>query len=129
MINSWLHLNQRSFLLNLIVVWSFMVLAALPIFLTWFELSKTLLFYGWTARIPVAIIMLLAMIGNWGTHYDYVDVPRIQAIPIVERYIIAAFLPQLIFWVAFTVMLGGFFGSLAAAIAEKYRSKRTLRAP
>ena len=26
--------------------------------------------YGLAARIPVALVMLVAMLGNWGTHYD-----------------------------------------------------------
>lgn len=36
----------------------------------WPSLFKTLLAYAVAARIPVVIIMLLAMLGSWGTHYD-----------------------------------------------------------
>jgi hypothetical protein len=34
------------------------------------HLFKTLLLYGLAARIPVIIVMGLAIHGNWGTHYD-----------------------------------------------------------
>ena len=30
----------------------------------------TLLAYAFAARVPVALVMLVAMLGNWGTHYD-----------------------------------------------------------
>ena len=39
------------------------------------SLGRTLLAYGLAARIPVAGIMFLAMMGRWGTHYDYVGMP------------------------------------------------------
>jgi hypothetical protein len=32
--------------------------------------------YGLAARIPVVVVMFLAMAGNWGTHYDYVGAPE-----------------------------------------------------
>ena len=38
--------------------------------LAWPALGRTLLAYGLAARIPVALLMLVAMLGNWGTHYD-----------------------------------------------------------
>jgi hypothetical protein len=36
----------------------------------WPALGRTLLAYGLAARVPVALLMLVAMLGNWGTHYD-----------------------------------------------------------
>jgi NO-binding membrane sensor protein with MHYT domain len=38
----------------------------------WPALGRALFAYALAARIPVAIVMLLAMFGNWGTHYDVV---------------------------------------------------------
>jgi uncharacterized membrane protein len=38
--------------------------------LAWPALGRTLLAYGLAARIPIALLMLVAMLGNWGTHYD-----------------------------------------------------------
>src|SRR5262245_16423430 len=37
---------------------------------SWPELGKTLFAYALASRVPVAIVMLLAIYGNWGTHYD-----------------------------------------------------------
>src|SRR5262249_41318363 len=36
----------------------------------WSALFKTLLAYAFAARIPVALIMLVAIRGDWKTHYD-----------------------------------------------------------
>ncbi|HEV7502723.1 MAG TPA: hypothetical protein VGQ33_22050, partial [Vicinamibacteria bacterium] len=36
----------------------------------WPALGRVLLAYGLAARIPVALVMLAAILGNWGTHYD-----------------------------------------------------------
>ena len=36
----------------------------------WPTFGRTLLAYAFAARIPVAVLMLVAMMGNWGTHYD-----------------------------------------------------------
>ena len=36
----------------------------------WPALGRVLVAYGLAARIPVIIVMLVAMLGNWGTHYD-----------------------------------------------------------
>ena len=36
----------------------------------WPALGSMLLGYGLAARIPVVLVMLVAMLGNWGTHYD-----------------------------------------------------------
>src|SRR4029453_16440304 len=38
--------------------------------LAWPALGRTLLAYGLAVRIPIALLMLVAMLGNWGTHYD-----------------------------------------------------------
>jgi hypothetical protein len=117
-LNAKFQITQKSFLLYLILIWSSMAIAVIPIERAWPELSKTLAVYGFAARIPVAIVMFLAMRGGWGTHYDYVDIPQFQAIPFGERFITTAFIPQLVFWVAFTVMIGGLAGSLALAVTH-----------
>ena len=117
-LNVKFQIAQKSFLLYLVLIWSSMAIAVVPITWAWPALSKTLAAYGLASRIPVAVVMFFAMRGNWGTHYDYVDIPQFQAIPFWERFITTAFIPQLIFWVAFTVMIGGLAGSLAAAVVR-----------
>ncbi len=99
-----------------------MVAAVIPLFLFWRSLAKTLLAYAYAARIPVAVIMFFAIRGSWGTHYDAVppDVP-------VPAGLFASFLaiglaPQLVFWVAYTVIVGGLLGSIFAAIPARRRA-------
>lgn len=93
----------------------------------WPKLFKTLLAYGYAARIPVAIVMFFAIRGNWGTHYDLVR----PDFPITEsfwpRYFMIGFLPQLVvLWIPFTIITGALCGSITAAIA--HRRKPSTRA-
>jgi hypothetical protein len=91
------------------------VAAAALQFPAWPALFKVLLAYGYAARIPVAIVMFFAIRGNWGTHYDALppDFPEKSFWP---KYLQIALVPQLIFWIAFTVIIGTLFGSIATAI-------------
>ena len=59
----------ESFTILSVFVVVFFVGIAIGI-LAWPALGRTLLAYGLAARIPVALLMLVAMLGNWGTHYD-----------------------------------------------------------
>jgi hypothetical protein len=110
---------QVGFPEYLIAIWLLWVLAGILQYFGWPRLFKVLLAYAYAARIPVAIVMLFAMIGNWGTHYDYVGIN----IPLqgVSRYLWLAFFPQLIAWVAFTVTLGTAAGILAILIGKLAR--------
>ncbi len=114
---------QHGFYGRLIYGWTFFAVSALLTFRGWPELFKTLLAYGYAARIPVALIMFFAMRGNWGTHYDAVpsDVP---ALGLIAKYLWLGFFPQLVFWVAFTVLAGMLFGTIAAGIARVVKIDR-----
>ena len=87
-------------------------------FRTWPALSKALLAYGYAARIPVVIVTFFAIRGNWGTHYDALP-PGFAETSFWTRYIQTALVPQLIFWIAFTVVVGTLFGSIATAIRSR----------
>lgn len=89
----------------------------------WPELFKTLITYGYAARIPVAIIMFFAIRDNWGTHYDGPPPNFPTNIGWFEKFILIGAIPQLIFWIAFTVIVGALFG--AAAVAITRRGKQT----
>jgi hypothetical protein len=89
-------------------------------FPVWPRLVKTLLAYGYFARIPVVIIMYFAIRGNWGTHYDGPP-PNFPEMGFWAKYIYIGVLPQLVMWVAFTVIIGLLFGSVAVAIARRGR--------
>ncbi len=90
--------------------------------LAWPALGRTLVAYGLAARIPVVIVMLVAMLGRWGTHYD-VSPPDNAAVmdawhPLV-KWIVIGLLPQLTIWMAFTVVMGTIFGGITAAILAR----------
>jgi hypothetical protein len=78
----------------------------------WPELGKVEVLYGLAARIPVAMIMFIAMAANWGTHYE-LGPPGFPQMSLVSKWVVIGLLPQLSVWIAFTVIMGSLFGSLA----------------
>ena len=100
----------------LILVWVIAAAAAAAAWAQWPLLARTLCAYGILSRLPVTIVMFLAMSGNWGTHYDYVGMPAPFQMPFWPRFLWLAFFPQLIFWVAFTIVAGVTSGTLAAVV-------------
>lgn len=112
-----LHFGLRRQLLVLAVASAIAVAVA---FQAWPALGRTLLAYGVAARIPVALVMLVAIFGNWGTHYDvappggeYVN----QMAPIAKWFWIGL-LPQVTVWIMFTVVFGLIFGALAVGLVK-----------
>ncbi len=103
----------------LIIIWLYMTLAAAVQYLGWPDLFRVLLLYGYAARIPVVIVMFLAMLNDWGTHYDYVGMPPRFSMDFVPRFLWLAFFPQLTFWVGYTIVVGTFAGVVAAAISRR----------
>jgi len=79
----------------------------------WPALAKTLLAYGLAARIPVVIVMLVAMLGNWGTHYD-VAPPDFPAMGPIAKWLLIGVLPQMTIWIWFTIAVGALFGGFVA---------------
>jgi hypothetical protein len=102
---------------GVVVMWALAALGALLQLPPWRSLFKVLLAYGYAARIPVAIVMALATWAGWQSHYS-AAVPGESKL---EMYFIAAFIPQLVWWVAFTVVVGSLFGTLATAIVRGRR--------
>ncbi|HEY6292251.1 MAG TPA: hypothetical protein VI455_11940 [Terriglobia bacterium] len=84
----------------------------------WKALAKTLLAYAYAARIPVLIITYFAMQGRWGTHYD---VEYTGGAGFWTQYLELGVIPQLIFWVAYTVLAGALLGGIAAALTRRGR--------
>ncbi len=85
----------------------------------WPAFAKTLLAYGYAARIPVAIVMFFAIQGNWGTHYDVLPPGYKGPMDFWGKYMFIAFVPQMVFWVAYTVLMGALIGTIALAIARR----------
>jgi hypothetical protein len=112
---------------------SILTLIAFPIMLLggvvprigWRSLGNTLIAYAFAARIPVLIVMYLAMRGNggagWGTHYDAVA-PMFFHAPLGTKFFYEAFLPQMFMWIAYTVILGALIGEIIAAVRPGRRA-------
>ena len=81
----------------------------------WRSLGSTLIAYAFAARIPVLIVMYFAMRGGWGTHYDAVEA-RFAAAPLSTKFFYEAFLPQMMLWIGYTVVVGSLFGEIVAVI-------------
>jgi hypothetical protein len=93
----------------------------------WPALGKTLLAYAFAARVPVAILMIFAIFGHWGTHYD-VPPPDAAAAAVVEamsplaKWFWIGFLPQMSIWIYMTVVGGMIVGTITAAVAGPKRA-------
>jgi hypothetical protein len=102
---------------RLLLIWAFSVVPAALMIRAWPALWRVLLAYGLASRIPVAVIMFLAMRGTWGTHYDYGG-----QVPVAEfwfYYVWLAFVPQLVFWVGYTILVGMLTGAITAAVYRR----------
>jgi hypothetical protein len=86
----------------------------------WWNLLKTLVLYGLAARIPVIIIMGLAIYGSWGTHYDAFPGSLAQA-TLMRKFLLGGVATQLIWWVIIWTVG---FGMLTGLITAFVRSRR-----
>ena len=88
----------------------------------WRSLGNTLFAYAFAARIPVLIVMAIAMSANggqgWGTHYDVIP-PNFHSLAFATRFFYFALVPQLTLWIGFTVVVGSIFGAIAAALSRR----------
>ena len=90
----------------------------------WPALGRVLLAYGLAARIPVVIVMLVAMFGDWGTHYD-VAPPGFPAMGTFAKWLLIGLLPQMTIWIWFTIAVGALFGAVAVALTGGARRPAT----
>ena len=83
--------------------------------MAWPALGRVLVAYGLAARLPVVVVMLFAMLGQWDSHYALPrpDFPPMAPLPL---WLLTGFLPQLTLWIAYTVVFGTVFGLIAAAV-------------
>lgn len=87
----------------------------------WPELGKVLLAYALAARVPVVIVMLAAIFGRWGTHYDVLPPdppPSLVAMGPLGQWFYIGFIPQLTIWIAQTVLVGTLLGAVVVALAK-----------
>lgn len=93
--------------------------AALPFF-SWSALAKVLLAYGYAARIPVLIIMYFAIKRNWDTHYS-LGPPGVEFPSFWSKFFQIAVLPQMVLWIAFTIVAGSLAGGIAMLATRRRR--------
>jgi hypothetical protein len=89
-------------------------------YLGWPALGRILFGYALAARIPVAILMLFAIYGRWGTHYDVAppNAPQVDQMAPIVKWLWIGLLPQMTIWIGFTLVVGAIFAALAAALAK-----------
>ena len=81
----------------------------------WPELWRILVAYGLAARLPVIIIMFLAIFGGWDSHYAKAR-PDFPAMGPWGLFFWTGLLPQISIWIYLTVVGGLLFGALAVGI-------------
>lgn len=104
-----------------IVGLALLILAVIIPFRVWSKLSKVMLAYGLAARIPVAILMFFAIRGQWGTHYDVLPPGFPEGTGFWSTYIQIGLIPQMTFWIVFTIVTGLIAGSITAAVRQRGR--------
>ena len=89
-------------------------------FAAWPALGRLLLAYAYAARVPVAIVMAVAISKGWGTHYD-LPPPGFPVMPLLRRWLWIGLLPQATIWVAWTLATGAVCGALGHWAASRRR--------
>jgi hypothetical protein len=112
---------QQNFRERLIYAYIAFALAALVAWPGWPTLFRILVAYAYAARVPVAVVIFFALGRQWGTHYDAAPADTPGNMSLLGKYLWLGFFPQLIFWVAVTLVVGMLFGGLAAGIAQIVR--------
>jgi len=80
----------------------------------WKRLGWTLFVYALAARVPVAALMLPAIIGKWGTHYDALP-PNFPVMGAVRTWLMVGLFPQMTLWIGITLVAGMLVGTITAA--------------
>ena len=100
------------------LVWAVASLVAVLILRkVWPAFFRIMLGYAFASRIPVLIVMFIAMLGNWGTHYELGNA-RFPEMGFLTKFIMIAVLPQMTLWIMVTMVFGTLFGGIAAAVVR-----------
>jgi hypothetical protein len=91
------------------------VVAAVIAYRGWPALGRVNFVYGLAARIPVVIVMLVAIYANWGTHYD-VAPPNLAGTAPLTKWFMIGFMPQMFIWVPFTMCVGALVGGFTLLV-------------
>jgi hypothetical protein len=104
---------------NTLVLWAVLAVpTAGAAFLIWPALGRALLVYAYAARLPVVLVMALAIWRRWGTHYD-APPPGFPALTPLPRWLWTGLLPQTTIWIAFTLTVGLSAAAVGAWVASR----------
>ena len=84
----------------------------------WCALGRILFYYALAARIPVILITLLAVLGDWGTHYDAAP-PGFPEMSAMGKFFWSGVVPQMTIWVGYTMAVGALFGGIALVATRR----------
>jgi hypothetical protein len=84
----------------------------------WPALGRLLLAYGYAARVPVALVMLAAMLLAWDSHYA-LPRPGFPEVGPLALWFYTGLLPQMTIWIAYTMVFGMLFGLVSAAVTYR----------
>src|SRR5262245_4474080 len=87
----------------------------------WPRLWRTLLAYGFAARAPVAVVILLGILNGWNTHYD-TPPPGLPELGPLARWLAIGVVPQFTIWLAVTVIVGTLAGAASLALLPPRRA-------
>lgn len=107
-----------------VAIWAVAAVAVAAVaFASWPGLGRPLLAYALAARIPVALVMAMAMYRRWGTHYDAVPAGFPYMLPL-RRWLVMGLVPQMTVWIAWTMIVGAVFGALGWLAASRWPNER-----
>jgi hypothetical protein len=112
---------RLGFLGIVVLVWCVYVVAAFLQHPAWPRMFAVLTAYAFAARLPVVIVMFLAFRGNWGTHYDALPPVPLPAWGFWQKFVWLGLIPQLTFWVGYTIVFGALFAAITAALLRLRR--------
>jgi hypothetical protein len=115
--------RQSFTLFGVIIVGS--VIGGVIAYRAWPALGRVLLAYALAARIPVALVMLAAIFGDWGTHYDVPPSPDFPAMSPFAKWVLIGLLPQMTIWIWYTVVVGALVGGLFLAVTGRTQRPAT----
>ena len=93
------------------------VIVAVVALRIWPRLGLALLVYGLCARVFVLILTFVAKVAGWSTHYTKLGPAGFEVD--LAHTMLATGVAQLGLWVPYTILAGGFFGGLAAAMVSR----------
>lgn len=94
----------------------------------WPAFGRALLLYAVASRLPVTVVMLFAIRGAWGTHYDAFP-PGFPLTDPMQKWLWGGVVVQLTVWVGITVLLGAVAGSVTCAVAARREPRARVARP